>query len=97
MFLKDDTVKCLPTNSLYKLVGEETGVVTNQIIKDGTQHISVVFYEYGSEQGLSDASHYELTNEINNGSTDIQHEYVILQAANLIKTQQIYAKSMLNK
>ena len=61
MFNIGDMVKCLPDNQLYMLLSGETGKVTGAYYIDNSEFISVLFPEYGSEQGYMLASLYRPT------------------------------------
>lgn len=61
MFNKGDYVKCLPLNPFYSILGGDTGQVTGSYYKGNEQFISVLFNEYGAEQGYVSASLYRNT------------------------------------
>jgi hypothetical protein len=98
MFVKNDLVLATSNNPLYILLDGEVGVVQGFYVKEDIQYISVLFTEYGSEQGYAPSSLYEKVEVfIEETSQEEEDRHRIIEATHFIQTQKIYAQSILNK
>jgi hypothetical protein len=98
MFEKGDLVETTINNPLYLLLDCEVGTVQSFYFKDSVQYVTVLFPEYGSEQGYTDSSLYEKVETlVEESAQDEADRYEIMEATHFIQTQKIYAQFILDQ
>jgi hypothetical protein len=98
MYHVGSSVVCLPSNPVFSVVGEEVGVITSSYSTRSSLFISVLFPEYGSEQGSIDSSFYREATTILSDlpfMPEVNDTQLLINTSSFIKMQQILAKNII--